>query len=87
MSHPKPKAADAAGRVVAVCDVLGRIVAMRNVAAHQYVDLDPRRVWRILIIDVPALRAFLVGAVIPALSICWAIAPSGPRHSAAKPCR
>jgi uncharacterized protein with HEPN domain len=109
------KARDAAERVVAVCDVLGRlvgddleaftddirtqwavemgliriseavnripdevlqrfphqpwrqIVAMRNFAAHQYDDLDPRRVWRTATQEVPALRAYLADAVIPGL--------------------
>ena len=45
-----------------------QIVAMRNFAAHQYDDLDPRRVWRTLTGDVPALRRYLAGAVIPGLS-------------------
>ena len=43
------------------------MVAMRNFAAHQYDDLDPRRVWRTLTADVPALRAYLVDTVLPAL--------------------
>ncbi len=42
------------------------IVAMRNFAAHQYDDLDPRRVWRTLTIDVPRLRDYLAETVIPA---------------------
>jgi uncharacterized protein with HEPN domain len=37
-----------------------QIVAMRNFAAHQYDDLDPRRVWRTVTRDVPHLRAYLV---------------------------
>ena len=45
-----------------------QIVAMRNFAAHQYDDLDPRRVWRTLTRDVPALRAYLADTVIPGLS-------------------
>jgi uncharacterized protein with HEPN domain len=57
-------------------DVLGsfpgqpwrQIVAMRNFAAHQYDDLEPRRVWRTVTRDVPALRAYLVETVIPGLS-------------------
>jgi len=109
------KARDAAERVVAVCDVLARlvgedpeeftadirtqwavemglirigeavnripdevlqrfphqpwrqIVAMRNFAAHQYDDLDPRRVWRTATQEVPALRAYLADTVIPGL--------------------
>lgn len=44
------------------------IVAMRNFAAHQYDDLDPRRVWRTVTRDVPALRAYLADTVIPGLS-------------------
>ena len=56
-------------------DVLGRfagqpwreIVAMRNFAAHQYDDLDPRRVWRTLTRDVPALRDYLATTVLPEL--------------------
>lgn len=45
-----------------------QIVAMRNFAAHQYDDLDPRRVWRTVTRDVPVLRAYLADTVIPALS-------------------
>ena len=44
-----------------------QIVAMRNFAAHQYDDLDPRRVWRTVTRDVPQLRAYLVNTVIPGL--------------------
>ena len=44
-----------------------QIVAMRNFAAHQYDDLDPRRVWRTVTRDVPQLRAYLAGTVIPGL--------------------
>jgi uncharacterized protein with HEPN domain len=44
-----------------------QIVAMRNFAAHQYDDLDPRRVWRTVTRDVPLLRAYLVEIVIPGL--------------------
>jgi uncharacterized protein with HEPN domain len=51
------------------------IVALRNLAAHQYEDLQPRRVWRTVSRDVPALRAYLVGTVLPALG--------GPRHEPA----
>ena len=43
------------------------IVAMRTIAAHQYDDLDPQRVWRTVTQDVPALRDYLVGKVIPGL--------------------
>lgn len=45
-----------------------QIVAMRNFAAHQYDDLDPRRVWRTLTQDVPALRDYLADTVIPGVS-------------------
>ena len=44
-----------------------QIVAMRNFAAHQYDDLDPRRVWRTVSGDVPQMRAYLVDKVIPGL--------------------
>ena len=44
-----------------------QIVAMRNFAAHQYDDLDPRRVWRTVTRDVPRLRSYLVDVVIPGL--------------------
>lgn len=44
-----------------------QIVAMRNLAAHQYDDLDPRRVWRTLTRDVPLMRAYLADTVIPGL--------------------
>lgn len=45
------------------------IVGMRNFAAHQYDDLDPRRVWRTVTTDVPALRAYLVDVVLPAVDL------------------
>ena len=45
------------------------MVAMRNFAAHQYDDLDPRRVWRTLTREVVALRAYLVDVVVPALEV------------------
>lgn len=44
-----------------------QIVGMRNFAAHQYDDLDPHRVWRTLTTDVPALRDYLAGTMIPGL--------------------
>lgn len=44
-----------------------QIVAMRNFAAHQYEDLEPRRVWRTVTQDVPRLRAYLIETVIPGL--------------------
>ena len=46
-----------------------QIVAMRNLAAHQYDDLDPRRVWRTVTTDVPQLRRYLVDMVIPGLNL------------------
>lgn len=45
-----------------------QIVAMRNFAAHQYDDLDPKRVWRTVTCDVPALRSYLADIVLPGLS-------------------
>ena len=56
-------------------EILGRfpeqpwreIVAMRNFAAHQYDDLEPRRVWRTLTSDVPSLRNYLADTVLPGL--------------------
>ena len=44
-----------------------QIIDMRNFAAHQYDDLDPRRVWRTLERDVPALGDYLQHTVIPGL--------------------
>lgn len=43
------------------------IVAMRNFAAHQYDDLDPRRVWTTVTRDVPALRACVLDSLLPDL--------------------
>ncbi|WP_299575187.1 HepT-like ribonuclease domain-containing protein [uncultured Williamsia sp.] len=43
------------------------IVGMRNFAAHQYDDLDPKRVWRTATLDVPALRAYLSDTVLPGM--------------------
>lgn len=45
-----------------------QIVAMRNFAAHQYDDLDPRRVWRTATVDVAELRDYLVNVILEALS-------------------
>lgn len=45
-----------------------QIVAMRNFAAHQYDDLDPRRVWRTLTESVPEMRDYLVSTVVPGLN-------------------
>lgn len=42
-----------------------QIIAMRNLAAHQYGDLDPHRVWRTLTRDVPRLREHLAEVVLP----------------------
>ena len=44
-----------------------QIVGMRNFAAHQYDDLDPRRVWRTVTQNVPALRAYLIDVVLPGM--------------------
>jgi uncharacterized protein with HEPN domain len=44
-----------------------QIVAMRNFAAHQYDELDPRRVWRTVTRDVPQLRSYLADTVISGL--------------------
>ena len=42
-----------------------QIIDMRNLAVHQYDDLDPHRVWRTLTRDVPRLRAYLADVLIP----------------------
>jgi uncharacterized protein with HEPN domain len=42
-----------------------QIVAMRKLAAHQYDDLDPHRVWRTVTGDVPALRVYLAAILLP----------------------
>lgn len=44
-----------------------QIMGMRNIAAHQYDDLDPRRVWRTVTQDVPSLRDYLTEVVLPGL--------------------
>ncbi|MCM3503080.1 DUF86 domain-containing protein [Microbacterium sp. P26] len=44
-----------------------QMIDMRNFAAHQYDDLDPRRVWRTLTRDVPRLRDYLSDVMLPAL--------------------
>lgn len=44
-----------------------QIVGMRNFAAYQYDDLDPRRVWRTVTRDMRALRAYLTDVVLPGL--------------------
>ncbi len=41
-----------------------QIIGMRNFAAHQYDDLDPRRVWRTLVTDVPRLREYLTATIL-----------------------
>lgn len=43
------------------------IIAMRNFTARRDEDLSPRRVWRTLTIDVPAMREYVRDTVIPAL--------------------
>lgn len=43
------------------------IVTMRSLAAHQYDDLAPRRVWTTVTRDVPVLRSYLVTTLIPHL--------------------
>lgn len=45
-----------------------QIIDMRNFAAHQYDDLDPRRMWRTLTGDVPRLRDYLNDVMLPVLS-------------------
>lgn len=45
-----------------------QLVGMRDFAAHQYDDLDPRRVWRTVTIEVPALRDYLADTVLPGVS-------------------
>lgn len=40
------------------------IIAMRNMAAHQYDDLDASRLWRTLTNDVPALRRYVQEAIL-----------------------
>ncbi len=64
---PTSKALDAIERTITMCDVLAGLVAMRNLAAHQYEDLEPSRVWRTVTRDVPALRTYLVEVVRPRL--------------------
>lgn len=49
------------------CQPWRQIVGMRNFAAHQYDDLDPRRVWRTATGEVPALRTYLLDTVLPGL--------------------
>lgn len=44
-----------------------QIVGMRNFAAHQYDDLEPRRVWKTVTVDVPALRTYLVDVILDEL--------------------
>ncbi len=45
-----------------------QIVGMRNFAVHQYDDLAPRRVWRTVTIEMPALRDYLADTVLPGVS-------------------
>lgn len=44
-----------------------QMIAMRNFAAHQYDDLDPRRVWRTVTRDVPQLRQYVSEVVLVGL--------------------
>lgn len=43
------------------------IIDMRNMAAHQYDALTARLVWKTLLEDIPALRDYVAGVMIPAL--------------------
>lgn len=43
------------------------IIDLRNIAAHQYDSLTTRRVWATLLEDIPALRRYVAGTVVPAL--------------------
>lgn len=43
------------------------VVAMRNFAAHQYDDLEPRRVWQTLVVNIPSLRDYVSTVIIPGL--------------------
>jgi len=36
-----------------------QIVAVRNIAAHTYQQLDMRQIWKAVILDIPRLREFL----------------------------
>lgn len=45
-----------------------QLVAMRSFPFHEDDDLDPRRVWRTVIKDIPALRDYLRDTVIPGLA-------------------
>jgi len=36
-----------------------QIVAVRNIAAHTYQQLDMRQIWKAVILDIPKLREFL----------------------------
>lgn len=45
-----------------------QIIGMRNFAAHQYDDLDPKRVWRTVTQDIPLLRNYLEDVVLPSLA-------------------
>ncbi|APX34020.1 hypothetical protein BH708_16335 [Brachybacterium sp. P6-10-X1] len=43
------------------------IIAMRNMAAHQYDDLTSDRVWKTLTDDIPRLRDYLADVMLPGL--------------------
>lgn len=43
------------------------IIAMRNMAAHQYDDLTPDRVWKTLTEDIPRLRDYVADVMLPGL--------------------
>lgn len=43
------------------------IIDMRNMAAHQYDALTSRLVWKTLVEDIPALRAYVADVMIPSL--------------------
>lgn len=45
----------------------GKIIGLRNVAAHQYDELSPRLAWKTVERDIPALREYLRDVMIPAL--------------------
>jgi len=42
-----------------------RIIAMRNILAHRYYEIDNAIVWRIATVEVPALRATLAPLIPP----------------------
>lgn len=46
---------DIAGQI----DELSGVVSFRNMLAHGYVNIDARRVWRIVVVSLPLLKASL----------------------------